>query len=83
MELDFWMQAQVDRRTCATHMEHLGNIKDAQAHLRHARPNVTVEVYTHEIPASVRSAVELLDQKLSSQMNTETVGRSDVLRVGY
>jgi hypothetical protein len=36
-----------------------------QAHLRHARPNVTAEVYMQEIPASVRAAVESLDQKLT------------------
>jgi integrase len=58
------------RRTCATHMQHLGSVKDVQAHLRHARPNVTAEVYMQEIPASVRSAVELLDRKLSGQLNT-------------
>ena len=52
------------RRSCATHMQHLGSVKDIQAHLRHARPNVTAEVYMQEIPASVRDAVESLDQKL-------------------
>ena len=46
-------------------MQHLGSVKDIQAHLRHARPNVTAEVYMQEIPASVRAAVESLDQKLS------------------
>jgi len=54
------------RRSCATHMQHLGSVKDIQAHLRHARPNVTADVYMQEIPASVRAAVESLDQKLSS-----------------
>jgi hypothetical protein len=47
-------------------MQHLGSVKDIQAHLRHARPNVTADVYMQEIPASVRAAVELLDQKLTS-----------------
>ena len=54
------------RRSCATHMQHLGSVKDIQAHLRHARPNVTAEVYIQEIPDSVRAAVESLDRKLSS-----------------
>lgn len=58
------------RRTCATHMQHVGSVKDVQAHLRHARPNVTAEVYMQEIPASVRAAVESLDLKLSGQLNT-------------
>jgi hypothetical protein len=47
-------------------MQHLGSVKDVQAHLRHARPNITAEVYMQEIPATVRAAVELLDQKLTS-----------------
>lgn len=54
------------RRSCATHMQHLGSVKDVQAHLRHARPNITAEVYMQEIPATVRAAVESLDQKLTS-----------------
>ncbi len=54
------------RRSCATHMQPFGSVKDIQAHLRHARPNVTAEVYMQEIPANVRAAVELLDQKLTS-----------------
>jgi integrase len=54
------------RRSCATHMQHLGSVKDVQAHLRHARPNITAEVYMQEIPATVRAAVESLDLKLTS-----------------
>ena len=41
------------------------NMTKGEALLRHARPNVTAEVYMQEIPASVRAAVESLDQKLS------------------
>lgn len=52
------------RRSCATHMQHLGSIKDIQAHLRHSRPNVTAQIYMQEIPVSVRAAVESLDQLL-------------------
>lgn len=52
------------RRSCATHMQHEGSVKDIQAHLRHAPPNVTASVYMQKIPASVRAAVEGLDGKL-------------------
>lgn len=55
------------RRSCATHMQHSGSVKDIQAHLRDARPNVTASVYMQEIPASVRMAVESLDKKLCGQ----------------
>jgi len=54
------------RRSCATHMQPYGSVKDIQAHLRHARPNITADVYMQQIPSSVRAAVELLDRKLSS-----------------
>jgi len=47
-------------------MQHVGSVKDVQAHLRHARPNITAEVYMQEIPATVRAAVESLDAKLTS-----------------
>jgi integrase len=52
------------RRTCATHMKGEGSIKDIQAHLRHAQPNVTAEVYMQAIPESVRTAVDSLDKLL-------------------
>ena len=52
------------RRSCATHMQGKGSIKDIQAHLRHAQPNVTAEVYMQAIPESVRRAVETLDKLL-------------------
>lgn len=53
------------RRTCATRMQRHGNVKDIQAHLRHASPNVTAGVYMQEIPESVRAAVEALDRELN------------------
>jgi integrase len=62
------------RRTCATQMQHLGSVKDIQSHLRHARPNITAEVYIQEIPASVRTAVELLDQKLCGFQHSQSGG---------
>ncbi len=52
------------RRSCATHMQGKGSIKDIQAHLRHAQPHVTADVYMQAIPESVRKAVESLDRLL-------------------
>jgi integrase len=54
------------RRSCATHMQPYGSVKDIQAHLRHARPNITADAYMQKIPARVLAAVEVLDQKLTS-----------------
>jgi hypothetical protein len=48
-------------------MQGKGSIKDIQAHLRHAQPNATAEVYMQQaIPESVRSAVESLDLLLAA-----------------
>ena len=52
------------RRCCATRMQKCGNVKDAQAHLRHASPDMTVGTYMQAIPESVRAAVEALDADL-------------------
>ena len=52
------------RRTFATTMQKCGSVKDAQAQLRHASPNLTATVYMQQIPESVRQAVELLDKRL-------------------
>jgi integrase len=52
------------RRTTATRMQKCGNLKDIQAHLRHASPDVTADVYMQAVPASVRAAVEALDADL-------------------
>jgi integrase len=54
------------RRTFATHVHGVGTLKDAQSQLRHADAATTMNIYTHPIPASVRSAVEALDEKFSS-----------------
>lgn len=56
---------QAFRRTCATHMQGIGSVKDVQSHLRHSTPAMTIGVYMQQIPASVRAAVEALDQKLN------------------
>jgi hypothetical protein len=37
-------------------MQSKGSIKGIQAHLRHAQPNVTADVYMQAIPESVRQA---------------------------
>ena len=52
------------RRTFATQMQKCGSVKDAQTQLRHASPNLTVGTYMQAIPASVKEAVERLDQRL-------------------
>ena len=52
------------RRTCATRMQKHGNVKDIQAHLRHASPDVTAGIYMQKISESVRAAVEALDADL-------------------
>ena len=52
------------RRTCATWFQKVGMTKDIQAQLRHTTPMTTLGVYVQELPASVRNAVEALDQKL-------------------
>jgi len=61
------------RRSCATYMQRYGSVKDIQAHLRHARPNITADVYMQAIPATVRAAVEALDQVLTSNQHRENV----------
>ena len=52
------------RRTCATWFQKVGTTKDIQAQLRHTTPMTTLGVYVQELPESVRTAVEALDQKL-------------------
>jgi integrase len=52
------------RRTCATRMQMCGSLKDIQAHLRHASPDVTAGVYMQPVQESVRAAVEALDADL-------------------
>lgn len=47
-------------------MQDLGSLKDIQAHLRHSTPAMTINRYIQQIPASVREAVESLDEKLKA-----------------
>lgn len=46
------------RRTCATHFQRFGTMKDAQAQLRHASPDMTANVYTQVLPDSLKAAAE-------------------------
>ena len=57
---------QVLRRTFATLMQKHGSVKDAQAQLRHASPNLTVGVYMQAIPESVREAVNSFEQAIDA-----------------
>ena len=48
----------------------MGTVKDAQTQLRHSSATTTMNVYTQEIPSSVKATVEALDQKLFGVLNT-------------
>ncbi len=56
------------RRTFATLIQKVGSVKDAQAQLRHASPQVTLGVYMKAIPESIRRAVEALYAMLHPKM---------------
>ena len=58
------------RRTFATQVHGIGTVKDAQTQLRHSNATTTMNVYTQEIPSSVKATVEALDQKLFGVLNT-------------
>jgi len=51
------------RRTCATHFNRHGSLRDTQAHMRHTSTRMT-NWYVKEIPAEVREAVESMDAEL-------------------
>jgi integrase len=63
------------RRTCATWFQKVGTTKDIQAQLRHTTPITTLGVYVQELPESVRTAVEALDQKLCGVAAAQTEDR--------
>jgi hypothetical protein len=46
------------------------NVNDIQAHLRHASPDVTADIYMQDIPESVQGAVEALDFELTGGIPT-------------
>jgi integrase len=58
------------RTSCATLLNRFGGVKDIQAHLRHASPDLTAAVYMQPIPESVRAAVKALDAQLFSDLVT-------------
>jgi integrase len=62
------------RRTCATWFQQVGTTKDIQAQLRHSTPMTTLGVYVQELPESVRTAVEALDQKLCGFVAAQSAG---------
>jgi integrase len=55
---------QVCRRTCGTLMQRHGNLKDIQAHMRHAQASTTLGVYIQQIPESVQTAVHSLYREI-------------------
>lgn len=61
---DFTFQA--CRRTCATHFQRHGGVRDAQAHLRHAALAVT-GLYMKEIPEQIKTAVDSLYRELAGK----------------
>lgn len=68
------------RRTCATLLlngKH-GDLKDVQAHLRHAQASTTLEIYVQQVPASVRAAVESLDRAIFGKVAPSTRATSPV-----
>jgi len=57
---------QAFRRTFATWMQRTGaTVRDVQGAMRHSSPDQTLKAYMREIPDSVRTAVESLDQMFS------------------
>lgn len=79
-ELEWWRTATADPSPDAfifpsargtpintnNYMAQLTTVKDVQAHLRHSTAKTTLEHYIKSVPASVRVAVESVDQLLKS-----------------
>jgi hypothetical protein len=55
---------QVIRRTIATLAQKKGTVKDVQGVLRHARTATTTDVYMQEIPESVQSTINSINEEL-------------------
>jgi integrase len=51
---------QVFRRSCATHMQGIGSVKDIQFALRHTKPQMAQEEYVQPVESSIRATVEKL-----------------------
>jgi hypothetical protein len=55
----------------ATQFQKHGTVKDAQTQLRHSDAGTTMNIYTQEIPSSVKAVVEaLVDQKPCGVLST-------------
>jgi len=55
---------QVLRRTCATHMQDMGSLKDIQTVLRHKQAQTTANIYVQSFDKSVRETVERAANKM-------------------
>ena len=55
---------QVIRRTIATLAQKKGTVKDVQGVLRHSRTATTTDVYMQEIPESVQSTINSINEEL-------------------
>lgn len=62
---------QAMRRTCATHFQKHGGVKDAQTQLRHARPETTLTFYQKEMPESVKAAVESMNEAMTEKKTVQ------------
>jgi integrase len=58
---------QILRRTCATHFQNHGGVKDVQALLRHTRPEISLKHYQKVLDAKLISAVESWDSVLVNE----------------
>jgi integrase len=58
---------QVLRRTMATLAQKKGSVKDIQAHLRHAKPDLTANEYMQELPESVKQMVDSVYAELMAE----------------
>lgn len=56
------------RRTTATHLPKHGTVKDVQATLRHAKPDLTADVYMQAIDESVQKAISDWDDEVSGSV---------------
>jgi integrase len=52
------------RRTFATHFHGVGTVKDQQSQMRHSTAQITMDVYTQKVDASLKAAMEAFDKKL-------------------
>jgi hypothetical protein len=60
---------QILRRTCPTHFQKHGEIKDTQALLRHTSATVTLKHYQKSLSGSLVEAVENWDRVLTDGAN--------------